>query len=987
MEIMKIVQDQISSHGTTAAVKLKSVCEELEIALHKVLDEVKKWRDVPRGFRGQLKEIVKSNSIAEKISESQNKVRALCSNLKLVAAIDTNFEVHKINAALTAIAPNLSVTQATQSINNCPPPSRIFHGRQAILAKMHQDFTQDLTEQQIYVLYGLGGSGKTQIALKFIRESASRTLGTIESGLKSIAVTKQIGNTAKDALYWLQSKPNEWLLFFDNADDPKIDLHSFFPRCNHGNILITSRNPQLRGYGSYSHVSDMEETEAVELLLRSAAQEITPTNQSIAAEIVKALWYLPLAIVQAGAFILKSGSLNSYLALYTKNKEQLLREKPAQSHDDYAWTVYTTWQISFDQLSKPAAMLLQLFSFLHHDGISEKFFNHASLYRFPTSGPTKEELQMPLEFLSQFLGPDNTWNSLSFFHVTNELQAYSLINFNADRNVFSIHPLVHAWSQKTLQSGIISFFLSLLPHISALLHGDLLVTPDFNAEYGKIFYDAGKYREAQKLLVRTVEKQRKLDSDEDARTLLAMKALGVTYQRLGQFNDAKELLIVVFNKQKQVLGDDHIHTLVTMNHLAWSYNCLGQLKDAVELQIVVLEKLRQLFGEDHPKTLHGMNHLACIYDSLGRYKKAEAIQIVVLEKRRKINGDADPRTLTAMCNLALIYRGFKKVEDLQVSLFEKEKKIMGADSLSTLNNSPSMSGDLGHYKEAGELQTQLLGQKQKILGDVHLSTQHGMSDLGFTFRCLSRDEDAEKLQIVVLEKRKKIFGTDHPETLRAMDHLAMTYHSMSRFKEAEELQSLALKKRKDILGEDHPDTMFSLNNLGLIYHGLGRLQEASELLTGVLEKLRKLRGADHPRTLLSMNNLAWVYQSLHKFPEAEKLQSVVLEKRKKVLGNDHPDTLRTMTHLAKTLHNLNRFEEAQELQIMVLEKQKNLLGEDTHTLLSTSNQAFTHLSGGQFQDAEELQNKQRTTLVCHHQLAQLTKPEELQVMEVREREA
>ncbi|KAJ7468184.1 P-loop containing nucleoside triphosphate hydrolase protein, partial [Mycena latifolia] len=186
---------------------------------------------------------------------------------------------------------------------------------------MHQYFSQDTGKQHIYVLYGLGGSGKTQIALKFIDESASKfsdiflidtsTPETIDTGLKRIAVTKTIGDTAQDALDWLRSKQNEWLLFFDNADDPKIDLHNFFPHCKHGNILITSRNPELRGYGSHSLVSDMEEIDAVELLLRSAAQAITPENKATATEIVKALWYLPLAIVQAGAFILKSGSLNS----------------------------------------------------------------------------------------------------------------------------------------------------------------------------------------------------------------------------------------------------------------------------------------------------------------------------------------------------------------------------------------------------------------------------------------------------------------------------------------------------------------------------------------------------------------------------------------------------------------------------------------------------------------------------------------------------
>jgi hypothetical protein len=94
----------------------------------------------------------------------------------------------------------------------------------------------------------------------------------------------------------------------------------------------------------------------------------------------QALSGLPLAIIQAGAFIAKSRALEDYLELYLANKARLLSEKPAQSHDDYAWTVYTTWKISFDQLSKPAAMLFQLCSFLYHERISQKIFSDASKY-------------------------------------------------------------------------------------------------------------------------------------------------------------------------------------------------------------------------------------------------------------------------------------------------------------------------------------------------------------------------------------------------------------------------------------------------------------------------------------------------------------------------------------------------------------------------------------------------------------------------------
>ncbi|KAJ6521495.1 hypothetical protein DFH09DRAFT_939003, partial [Mycena vulgaris] len=55
-----------------------------------------------------------------------------------------------------------------------PPPSRHFHGRTGILEKMHQFFTMVSGEQHIFLLYGLGGSGKTQTALKFIQESSAQ---------------------------------------------------------------------------------------------------------------------------------------------------------------------------------------------------------------------------------------------------------------------------------------------------------------------------------------------------------------------------------------------------------------------------------------------------------------------------------------------------------------------------------------------------------------------------------------------------------------------------------------------------------------------------------------------------------------------------------------------------------------------------------------------------------------------------------------------
>src|ERR1700761_343845 len=118
----------------------------------------------------------------------------------------------------------------------------------------------------------------------------SSTIETINAGFKNIAVTKKIGTTAEEARQWL-TRNKDWLLFFDNADDPTINLKDFLPQCNHGNVIITSRNPELRvhaaGHKSYTEVSDMEETEAIDLLLKRALQEDTLDNVQSARNIVK----------------------------------------------------------------------------------------------------------------------------------------------------------------------------------------------------------------------------------------------------------------------------------------------------------------------------------------------------------------------------------------------------------------------------------------------------------------------------------------------------------------------------------------------------------------------------------------------------------------------------------------------------------------------------------------------------------------------------
>jgi hypothetical protein len=120
------------------------------------------------------------------------------------------------------------------------------------------------------------------------------TVETITADLRSIAITKGIGDSENDALNWLARQRKEWLLLFNNADDTMLNLGKYFPRCAHGNILITSRNHEIRqhakGQRSSCNVSGLTETEAGRLLLDVAGindDEHADQNEILASTIVK----------------------------------------------------------------------------------------------------------------------------------------------------------------------------------------------------------------------------------------------------------------------------------------------------------------------------------------------------------------------------------------------------------------------------------------------------------------------------------------------------------------------------------------------------------------------------------------------------------------------------------------------------------------------------------------------------------------------------
>jgi hypothetical protein len=240
--------------------------------------------------------------------------------------------------------------------------------------------------------------------------------------------------------------------------------------------------------------------------------------------------------------------------------------------------VYTTWDISFQRLSKPAAQFLQLCSFLHHEGITESIFVNAAKCVVGGLEFTEDNLKEPRAFLRQFSTDSGGWDAMSFADMTAEVLGYSLMNKNPDTDVFSVHPLVHNWGQNTISdveggrncaAAIIAmsagwadevFRIGLMAHVQALVQGDPESSNRFPLAYAGVYYDSGRFLKATELYAGALEQSKEFLGSEHLDTVNRMSDLACSHRALGKFTSAEQLEVVVLEKCQHLLGTEHPHT-------------------------------------------------------------------------------------------------------------------------------------------------------------------------------------------------------------------------------------------------------------------------------------------------------------------------------------------------------------------------------------------------------------------------------------------
>ena len=866
-----------------------------------------------------------------------------------------------------------SVSQA-QKIWNVPyRRNPFFTGREEILVYLHTILSKNkaaaLTQAQ--AISGLGGIGKTQIALEYAyryRESYDTFLWVTAPSrdtliadfivLANLLHLPERDEQDQDIVIsavkrWLATHSN-WLLIIDNVDDPEA-VADILPMPTKGRVLLTTR---LQGLGPLAQRVEVEKMgigEGILFLLRRAKafasdatlDEVTVEEQALVAEIVTTLDGLPLALDQAGAYIEETqcGFLG-YLELYRQHRKELLKRRSTSLLvPDHPESVTTTWSLSFQKVEKEnaaAATLLQLFAFLHPDAIPE------------------EMITMEADAPDPILGPVAI-NLVEVNIALGTLLRYSLIRRNTEAQLLSVHRLVqavlkdsmnkdqqHTWAKRAIHAINRAF-----PHVElntwkqcgrCLPHAQTSLA--YIDEYDLAFPEAAhlfnkaatylsihaQYAQAEVFLQKALAIRQSILPSPHSDTAFTLNDLGVLYLAQGKYQQSEPLLLQALSICEQAFGFEHPDTASSLHNLGILYCALGKYTLAEDFYQRAFQIRQHAFEPNHPDRASSLKYLAELYDLQGQYELAEDFytQALVIQKQASELTHLDvAKTLN---DLALVYRHkgeYKRAELLYTQALATQEQVLGLshpDVAKTLNDLARLYRAQGEYAKAEPYELSALDIRMGFFGPFHPAVAQSYYSLAKLYLSQGKYAQAEEHCQQALYIQERQLGINHPDIADTLGILAKIYQVQADYTKAESFYKRALMLRESTTGSAHPHIAFIISSLAEVYQAQGKYQDADPLIRRSLKIRIQSLGAGHPYIAYSLSNLAENHYLQGDYVQAEQYFKEALTIREQILGSAHPQTASAYHNLARLSFAQGKFEEAEALYQKALAIREQTLG-------------------------------------------------------------
>jgi hypothetical protein len=678
---------------------------------------------------------------------------------------------------------------------NIPARNPGFTGRDGLLAAVRERLLSG-GKTVVQALQGMGGVGKTQLAMEYAHQSArdydvawwvdaeqagligdqfaalGAALGCVPPGAATEAVRVAV-------LADLHQR-ERWLLIFDNAEKP-ADIAEWLPGGD-GHVLITSRARAWAEVAAPVEVDVLARAESVAIL----RDRVAGLGAADADRLAGQLGDLPLAVAQAAGFMAETGTpAAQYLDLLETRAGKLLDQ--AVPGSAYPRSLAAATRLAADRLDAEdpaAAQMASVCAFLAPEPIPEDLF---------TTTPG----ELPGELAARAADPLGWRQTLA--HLTRQ----SLVR--ADQRGVQLHRLTQA---------ILRHRLTPEQAAATRERSEAILAASDPGDPGNPVIWPRWAQLMPHLLAADLAATQSLDL-----RWMACNACFYLVAR-GDIRTGYELASDLRQHWRQRVGDDDEVTLTAANYAAWALREMGRFAEARDLDQDILDRVRRVLGDDDPHTLVAANDLASDLYRLGEVQAARDLDQDTLDRRRRVLGNDHPDTLGSASNLA---------GDLV---------------------------ELGEVQAARDLDQDTLDRKRRLLGDDHPDTLLSANGLAGDLRELGEVRAARDLDQDTLDRRRRVLGEDHPDTLATANNLATDLRELAEVHAARDLDQDTLDRKRRVLGNDHPDTLLSASNLATDLRELGEVRAARDLDQDTLDRRRKVLGEDHPHTLLSASNLA-----------------------------------------------------------------------------------------------------------------------------------
>ncbi len=723
-----------------------------------------------------------------------------------------------------------------------PPP---LTGREELLGELDARLSGgDDPGPQTVVLSGLGGAGKTSVAVEYayrhlaeVRvawQLACEDPTVLAAGFAELAA--QLG--ARDLLDArdpvasvhgvLADYPAEWLLLFDNAPD-RASVQAFLPPAGRGRVLITSRSA-LWPPGQSMDVPVLDPEAAAGFLLGRTGDP----DQRAATDLAGELGGLPLALEQAAAYLYATaGSLAGYLAAFRQRRQHLLaRGEPA----GYGKTVATTWSLAFGRLeqSAPSAVsLLRLLACCAAEAVP------LSLLLQPRPGLAEELRGDVAPALVPLLD-----DPLAAGEAIAALRQYSLVT-PAGAGSVSVHRLVQAVTADQMSADLASQWRQAAAAlIEAAIPADTDPQPATWPVYAALLPHA----------------QAALDDDSRGMAWLA-NYLG----HRGSYTAARELQQRIVDTQERALGPEHPDTLAARHSLAFWTGQAGDAAGARDQYAALLPVVERVHGPEHPAAVttraNGGRWIGEAGDAAGARDQFAAL-LPVMER---VLGPEHPLTLSARSNLAG-WTGAAgdaaRARDQLAALLPVRKRVLGPEHRGTLNARTSLAywtGAAGDATGARHQCAALLPVHKRVLGPEHPDTLNTRYSLAYWTGRTGDAAGARDQFAALLPVMERVLGPEHPDTLDARGNLADWTGAAGDATRARDQLAALLPVRDRVLGPGHPDILNTRINLARWTGEAGDAAGARDQFAALLPVLERVSGPEHPDTLAARGYLAhWI---------------------------------------------------------------------------------------------------------------------------------